>query len=95
MKLYRGDAAVNLQRGVYGMSWSGDKNIAREFAQGFWQMLEGGSILLEVDAPANAIISTDRSSAGNLGESEYIVDRRRLKSVRVIEQFAYRTGYPG
>ena len=93
-KLYRGDAALNLRRRQYGLSWSADKDVARHFAQGTWQMLEGGSVLLEVDAPVRAIISTDALVAENHDEAEYVVDRRQLRSVRVVERFSQRLTYP-
>ena len=45
-------------------------------------------MLLEVHAPADAIIHALNQSADVMGELEYLVDRRRLENVRVIERYA-------
>ena len=88
LTLYRGDSAFNRRRRTYGISWTRDKGIARDFAMGIWQTFEGGSVLLAVDAPAPAIIARD--GGRDDGEQEYLVDRRRLKGILAIERFAQR-----
>jgi hypothetical protein len=50
-------------------------------------MSTGGSVLLETLAPAEAIICAPALLDDRYGEKEYIVDRRRLTFVNVIDRF--------
>lgn len=83
-KLFRGESAHNRRRRTYGMSWSMDIAIARGFAH--QTLYRNGTVVLEADVPAAAIISGPGDIEGFDGEAEYLVDRRRLRSVRVIER---------
>ena len=56
MRLYRGDGAHNRRRRTYGLSWSVERDVADDFARGWWRDGKGGSVLLATDAPAGAII---------------------------------------
>lgn len=88
--LYRGESFLNRRRRTYGLSWSASADVARCHAEKtLCRSFPGGSVLLEAMAPANAIISRVRLSEDRYGESEYVVDRRRLTSVKVIERFAH------
>jgi len=88
MRLYRGESASNLSRRTYGLSWTRSEEVARAFAEtGPYRTFVGGSVLLEAHASENAIICAPALLADRYKESEYIVDRRRLKSVRAIDRF--------
>ena len=88
MTLYRGDSAWNRKRRTYGLAWSTKREVAEGFARGTWRTFKGGSVLLSTVAPREAIICC----VGNeRGEAEYLVDRRALKVVSVVERFAQQT----
>lgn len=87
LRLYRGDSARNRRNRTYGLAWSADINVARSFAEETWVKKEGDSVLLETDAPSNAIICAPGEHDDRFAEAEYIVDRRRLKSIKVIDRF--------
>jgi hypothetical protein len=85
--LYRGDGFMNRKRRTYGLSWTADREVAESFAEGDWRLREGGSVLLQVDAPAAAIICAPHVLDDSYGETEYVVDRRRLRDVRVLRRY--------
>jgi hypothetical protein len=82
--LYRGEGVFNRRRRTYGLSWSADREVADSFAKGIWRQTQGGSVLLETVAPADAIICT----SDDFGESEFLVDRRRLHRVFVLQRYS-------
>jgi hypothetical protein len=83
--VYRGDASARERDGTYGFCWSGDKEVARQHAKfDFWRGCEGGSVLVEAYAPAEAVIHL----LGDRTEEEYVIDRRRLRDIRVLERFS-------
>jgi hypothetical protein len=86
LMLYRGDSFFNRRRRTYGWSWSANPDTARDFAMGPYREFEGGSVLLEADVSADAIICAPATLGDDYGEEEFIVDRRKLKSVRVLER---------
>ncbi len=89
LTLYRGETMFCRRRGRYGISWTRDLAVAREFAAGEMRSCVGGSVVLRAAVPANAIIfSPHLSGSDTYGESEYLVDRRGLGVVGVIERFA-------
>jgi hypothetical protein len=89
LRLYRGEQAWSRKRRTYGASWSRDRNVADGFAQsGFQRTAKGGSVLLEIDAPARAIIAVIDGT--RFTEAEVIVDRRCLDSVRVLARYPQR-----
>jgi hypothetical protein len=57
------------------------------FAQGIWRTTEGGSVLLRVEAPTEAIIFSQAPAADHYEEAEYVIDTRRLKGVTVIRRY--------
>ena len=91
MRLYRGDAAWTYRNRKYGLNWTPDRDVAASHAY-TWQLHPGGGILLQADAPSRAIISApfllEDAPALAKSEAQYIVDRRRLRNVRVIQKFA-------
>jgi len=89
LRLYRGEVAVNRRRRTYGVSWTHDRAIAECFATGIQQTSEGGSVLLETDAPAAAIIRIPRAERYT-HEREVWVDRRELDHVRVLVRYLQR-----
>ena len=90
LRVWRGDSAWNRRRRTYGLSWSLDRDAAEGFARGMWQTFSGGSVLLEADAPPDAIVCTIAAEQDEYGEDEILVDRRRLKGVRVIARYDQR-----
>ena len=75
------------RRRTYGMSWTADEDVARQFAQRTARDVIGGSVLLRCVAPANAIVSAVAINDGRYCEREYVVDRRHLGWVEVLERF--------
>jgi hypothetical protein len=96
MRLWRGAAARELRlRKLYGPSWSANIEEADFFARCF-QTCPGGSVVLETLAPAEAIISApcltgpyfeDAHGKRQYDEREYLVDGRRLNTVRVVRRY--------
>ena len=95
LTLFRGQWVQSLQDGFYGLSWTTDEDIGRQFAQQaarchseHHEPGEGG-VLLRTEAPAGAIICAPALNVdlGNDVENEYIVDPRFLTAVHVIERF--------
>jgi hypothetical protein len=85
--LYRSEGALNRSRRTYGLAWSASKRVARDHARRDWQATKGGSVLLQAYAPKEAIICAPHLLNDRYAEQEYVVDRRRLTDVRVIERF--------
>lgn len=90
--LYRGDSAFNRQRRSYGLSWSTSADTARSFANGLWSTFNGGAVVLRACVPASAIICAPVKFGGDrYAEKEYLVDRRRLGRVTIIERIPQRS----
>ncbi len=86
LTLYRGDSAFNRRRRTYGMAWSENAETADSFARGVWRTFQGGSVLLQVEARSEAIICAPALLGDDYGEGEFILDRRRLRCVRVLRR---------
>jgi hypothetical protein len=87
--LFRGDSIYNRQRRTYGASWTESIDVARQYAQqGFWRTFEGGSVLVTTTAPPEAIICAPAIFDDCYAEQEYIVDRRRLTGIKVVQRFS-------
>jgi hypothetical protein len=71
----------------YGFAWTASREVAWRFANGMYRMYEGGTVLMETQAPVDAIISSPTHHGDAYGEAEYLVDRRHLKGVRVLERY--------
>jgi hypothetical protein len=87
LTLYRGDSCYNRRCRSYGLSWSSERECAASFAQDLWQTFDGGSVLLCTDAPAMSIICAPHRLGDDYGEAEYLVDRRRLGAVHVLQRY--------
>jgi hypothetical protein len=89
LMLWRGDSWFNRRRRTYGMSWTSKRDVAERFAAGPYRTFTGGSVILEASVPAAAIIcDLDRHLSANMrGEREFLIDRRRLGRVHVVERF--------
>jgi hypothetical protein len=85
--LYRGEGALNRRNRAYGLAWTTSCEIARAHACGLWQRSRGGSVLLQAYAPAAAIICAPSLLDDRYAEQEYVIDRRRLAKIRVLERF--------
>lgn len=86
MHLYRGDRFSDRCRSTYGLSWTASREVAEAFAHDY-RVWKGGSVLLETLAPPEAIICSLHQHMNDREEDEYLLDRRRLGSVRVIQRF--------
>jgi hypothetical protein len=89
LTLYRGDSAWNRRRRSYGLSWSDTLDTAASFAEGpFWRSAQGGSVLLRAEVPAEGIICAPALMDNGHGEDEYLVDRRHLRRVTMLQRCA-------
>jgi hypothetical protein len=88
MRLYRGQGALEPRGRSYGLSWSASREVAAGHAQGLWRHCRGGSVLLEALAPPDAIICRIHADEDRYGETEYLVDRRRLRRVQVAAKYS-------
>lgn len=86
--LFRGESVGNRARRTYGMSWSSDRHVAAGFARNSADKYAGGTVVLEVLAPPEAIISAPGLLLPATSVDEYVVDRRRLPKVSVLERFS-------
>jgi hypothetical protein len=89
LRLFRGDGAINRRRRAYGASWTTSPEVAEAFAVNRSVDYPDGTVLLETEAPAGAIISATWLLHNDYGEFEHVVDRRRLQRVRVLKRFPY------
>jgi hypothetical protein len=85
--LFRGDGARNCRRRTYGLSWTGERAVAEDFANREWRTTEGGSVVLQTLASPEAIICAPCLHDDGYGENEYLIDRRRLGGVTVLQRF--------
>jgi hypothetical protein len=88
VKLFRGERAYNRKVRTYGLSWTSEIDVARNHAKGMKRAAVGGTVLLVTIAPAHAIIADENALYGVHDESEFVVDRRLLRAVEVIERFS-------
>ncbi len=89
MQLFRGESFNNRRRRTYGLSWTASVDVARQFAESRVRRTgSGGTLLIEAFAPPEAIICAPALIDDRYAELEYIVDRRRLTSVNVMERFS-------
>jgi hypothetical protein len=87
VRLYRGEPWKDFSVQRHGISWSGDQQAATIYARGLNAMPGGGGVLIETIAPTDAIIS-QAATIGVCGwEFEYVVDRRRLAEINVLDKF--------
>lgn len=87
LRLYRAESAINRKHRRYGLSWTASRDIAENFVKARQGFYPGGMVLIETDAPAEAIICcpgdfTDRFEH----EAEYLIDRRCLGAVRLAKK---------
>ena len=89
MILFRGQQALSSRERSYGTSWSESKEVADAYAQtGLCRASKSGSVLLRTQAPTQAIICAICDHADDrYHEKEFIVDRRRLAKVNVLERY--------
>lgn len=88
LKLYRGDSAYNRRCRSYGPSWTIHRDVADGFACGWWRTFQGGSVVLETIAPPEAILCAPHLLGDEgMDEGEFIVDRRRLCTVCVVQRY--------
>lgn len=86
--LYRGDRWLNHEARSYGVSWTNKRSVAEMFARGLNRCPVTGGVLLRTEAPASAILAAPNAHSLYLGEYEYVIDRRYLEIVEVVERYA-------
>ena len=84
---WRGESSVRHAQRAYGTAWTDRNEVASMFARGLNAIPEGGGVLISTIAPASAIIAGPGRHSVYLGEHEYVVDRRQLTEVVVLERF--------
>jgi hypothetical protein len=85
--LYRGEQAGRYAAGKLGFGWTPKRESAEMFASGLCASYDGGGVLLEATAPAEAIIAGPSAHSGYLDEHEHVVDPSRLTDVRPVAWF--------
>jgi hypothetical protein len=88
IELWRGESAKNRQHRAYGLSWSAKRTVAEMFARRGAALHLHATVVLRTIAPAEAIIAAPNHHSRYLHEDEFIVDRRRLRAVDVVERYA-------
>jgi hypothetical protein len=84
--LYRGDGAWNRKRRTYGVCWSRSQFVAEQHAASWARYSTDGAVLLKTFAPPGAIICALLHHMESI-EREYIVDRRHLSEVMVVQRY--------
>lgn len=87
MLLYRGERWSNHQNRTYGFSWTTNREVGEMFARGLNCPEGEGGVLLVTNAPAKAILAAPNDHSCQIGEFEYIVDRRYLTWIEVAERY--------
>ena len=77
----------NQVRAVWGGVVSVDGRGTELRRKGHVARFRWGSVLLDALAPREAIVCAPGLLDDRYGEQEYVVDRRRLKAITVIERF--------
>jgi hypothetical protein len=93
VELYRGDSAYNRRRRTYGPCWSRSRFIAQQHAEQWCAYCPAGSVLLQTLAPPSAIICAPATRTYS-NEQEYIVDRRRLRRVTLLQRYPFKEREP-
>ncbi|MGJ0507473.1 MAG: hypothetical protein ACR652_10110 [Methylocystis sp.] len=85
--MFRGETLFNRRRRTYGLSWTDKIEIAEEFAK-FAAKMHGDGCLLETVAPPEAIICSPAELSDRFdGEREFLIDRRQLGKVAILNRF--------
>ncbi|MBN8850038.1 MULTISPECIES: hypothetical protein [unclassified Sphingomonas] len=87
LSLFRGEQAGRYAAGKLGFGWTPKRQAAEMFASGLCASYDGGGVLLEATAPAEAIIAGPSAHSGYLGEHEHVVDPSRLTDLRPVAWF--------
>jgi hypothetical protein len=86
MVLYRGDRWSNHETRSYGPSWTTKRSVAEMFARGLNRCPVTGGVVLRTEAPASTILVAPNARSLE-EEREYVVDRRGLGIVEVVERY--------
>jgi hypothetical protein len=86
-RLWRGEWALNHRHRTFGLSWTSHRDTAEAFAEGHRDEAIGGTVLLEAEVAADAIICVLAVTGRTDGALEYLVDRRQLDDVRAVGWF--------
>lgn len=80
LTLYRGEATDRYEKRIFGMSWTTNIKVARNFARS----REPDGVVLKLEASPQMIISGPTAHSEYLGESEYIVDPDAIEAAEVV-----------
>jgi len=83
--VFRGAMAREWQTRGYAFSWTTDRRIARDFAEGHRNF--DGAVVFETVAPPDAILWA-RTAENFYDEGEVVINPHKLQRVRVIERLA-------
>jgi hypothetical protein len=92
LTLFRGETFWNRCRRTYGMAWTTNIEVARDYAGDKQRRSPSGSVVLSTCAPAAAIICAPKLIDNRYGEDEILVDRRKLHHVAVVTRIGKRAG---
>lgn len=84
LRLYRGELYSRHVERIYGISWTPQLSVARMFGDRR-QSIEGRGVTLEIDAAPNMIVAYAGEHTSWLGEEEYVVDPRLIRTIRVLD----------
>jgi hypothetical protein len=85
MELFRGERLSNHNVKTYGPSWSSKRSVGEMYASGLNSI--SGGVLVRAIAPTSAILVGPTPYGHMNWEAEYIVDRRDLQGIEVLEQY--------
>lgn len=87
IELFRGERRSNHEARTYGPSWTIKRETAKTYARGLNCCPLTGGVLLRTIAPAEAVLAPPNDHSRYLDDFEYVVDRRALNRVEVLESF--------
>lgn len=94
VSVFRGERSSNHTAGTYGPSWTTKRTVAEDFASVLNCCPVSGGLLLRTVAPEQAILAAPNDHSHHLGEGEYILDRRLLGQIEVLQEYAPRRTSP-
>jgi len=87
VELFRGEQVINRAARTYGPSWTAERRVAQMYGADINCCPVLGGLLLRTVASAIAILAAPNNHSRFLGEYEYVVDRRKLSEIQMIEKY--------
>jgi hypothetical protein len=85
--IYRGATLSERCNRTYGLSWTTNIQVARSFAERNAERTRDDGVVLRTVASRTSLICAPAQLNNRFGEDEFVVDRRKLKVVEVVERF--------